>query len=361
MMAGAPASIGRELVGANPQTSLGKQALEVSHVAAKYALEASLALSQQAFVHGKDASKYLGGHTHQLAVHSWPLITDAADGACHLAAEAVGTSLVKFKGCLQREETSSSLASEEDEPVCELPLSAKLAMNPWLQPAGSLQRALSLGSQHGRGTAAINPFMQAGPYASAQPQASRSSSVMSSTQVPYQHQPGMAQSQTYFPGSSSHFGRSGSFMSSAQDAHLQQSGIQHGQARLVGASSFTGEQNWQQHLQQQHLQQLSQQHPQQHLQQDLQQNSHQHLQHLQRQPSLVSAAARSQTLQGHSLPASSSFSSHPPGHMPRSNSVMVNSAGPSSLPGTTAGTVPVRRASSGLQPMHGLRHVHTVQ
>merc|ERR1711878_126436 len=104
------------------QTRFGTQALEVSHLVAKYALEASMTLGHHALVAGQDASMYLGRQAQHVAVQSLPLIADAADGAHHLATEAVSTSFGKFKNCLQREDTSSSVASDDDS-VAELPLS----------------------------------------------------------------------------------------------------------------------------------------------------------------------------------------------------------------------------------------------
>merc|ERR1719323_2009515 len=113
-----------------------------------------MTLGHHALLAGQDASMYLGRQAHHVAVQSLPLIADAADGARHLATEAVSTSFGKFRNCLQREDTSSSLASD-DEPVAELPLSAKLAMEQWTQPQGALQRALSLGSQHSHDVAPV--------------------------------------------------------------------------------------------------------------------------------------------------------------------------------------------------------------
>mmetsp|Transcript_121983 Transcript_121983/g.304395 ORF Transcript_121983/g.304395 Transcript_121983/m.304395 type:complete len:631 (+) Transcript_121983:92-1984(+) len=109
------------------QRAVGERALEASQVAAQWALEASVVLGKQALAKGQDASVFLGGQAHQMAVHSWPLLVDAADGARHLAVEAstvaAGTaqeafssSLQKFSHCMAPlpEETSSSWGSSEE-------------------------------------------------------------------------------------------------------------------------------------------------------------------------------------------------------------------------------------------------------
>lgn len=158
---------GKALACAGP--SLGRQAAEVSHLAAKYALETSCAIGHHALVRSADAGVFLGGAAHELAKQSWPLIADAADGACHLAAEAASHSLMKFKGCLVREEeTNSSAGSDaEEERVGELPTSAHRHYDPWLQgPRGVLHVVPVTHVQPAHAAQYVQPSIQGLPRSS---------------------------------------------------------------------------------------------------------------------------------------------------------------------------------------------------
>jgi len=130
--------------------ALGKQAVEVSHVAAKYALDASYTIGQHALVRGADAGVFLGGQAHTLAQRAYPLLADAADGARHLAVEAASSSFTKLKGCLVHEETASDVESEGGEEGQHQAGARLLGTHPYgaaLLDGRRLQRVASLGGR----------------------------------------------------------------------------------------------------------------------------------------------------------------------------------------------------------------------
>merc|ERR1712117_955064 len=80
--------------------------------------------------------------------------------------------------------------ASEDEPVAELTMPAEIAREPWMQPHGSLQQSLSLGSQHSYDAAPVN-LQQPAIYAV---------SVGSSS---FHLPPGVGQHSGYFAGAGS--------------------------------------------------------------------------------------------------------------------------------------------------------------
>lgn len=126
--------------------------------------------------------RFMGSQAHTLAVSSFPLIVDAADGARHLAVEAscaagdtactaIRMSFEQMKSCLERGDSCSSLASGDgdtcnsDEPPRNLLTSWRREPEPWACLAGPLHAAQSLGSHDHCGRMHVVAPVQPPPFA----------------------------------------------------------------------------------------------------------------------------------------------------------------------------------------------------